>query len=109
MENKTEDEIRKRWELEAKEKEEAETTRPRKRPRQIENGPPGAAAVLGEVGFDTNILQELQPTQRGSKAKAKVPRTKRTTASRSAASRSRTGANTTDASNGEYMDVVEVD
>jgi hypothetical protein len=38
MENKAEDEIRKRWEAEAKEKAEVEQQRQKKRPRLIGNG-----------------------------------------------------------------------
>jgi hypothetical protein len=45
MENKAEDEIRKRWELEAKEKkDDEEQTRPRKRVRALEYGGSGEDA-----------------------------------------------------------------
>jgi hypothetical protein len=104
MENKSEDEIRKRWELEAREKQELENrviARPRKRLRELEYrgfaGDAGGLAPLREDGAitpcDSNDgFPSLEASERGNtKSQAKVPTRKsgRTTGTRVAAARAR--------------------
>lgn len=60
MENKTEDEIRKRWEVEAKDKQalEGDTGRPRKRLRELEYGAEISNARLLDNGLLTPVFDD---------------------------------------------------
>jgi hypothetical protein len=86
MENSVDDEIKKRWAQEAKDKQDAEGSRPRKRPREIEysgNGFMGALThrLLGNVALDPVGLEEAaaikarpkkKPVSRATRARGKV-------------------------------------
>ena len=96
MENPEEDEIRKRWENEAKEQEDRVSARPRKRPRQLEyaNGNMNTSNVrllknINSAPDDMSSLQFRDTTEAGSsnsKTKSKRPGG-RAVATRAAASR----------------------
>jgi hypothetical protein len=98
MENKTEDEIRKRWEQEAKDKagrEDEGQQRPKKRVRAIEY----SAQTIGDH-LAVGVLGEYGTTTRGRGAVAKKP-------GRAAAARSR--KKVTGIVEDEDDDVIEVD
>jgi hypothetical protein len=104
MENKYEDEIRKRWEMEASEKqgqEDHSVTRPRKRLRELENSTENNAPVSGILGRlwpsvsqeNTVIDENLAQTTSKGRSKARngnVSRTRNSNPTRAAAARSRT-------------------
>ena len=85
MENRIEDEIKKRWAEEAKDQQDAEGSRPRKRPREIEyngNGFMGALTHrllgsgalevgLGEAGA-SKAKQKKKPAGKATRARGKV-------------------------------------
>ena len=88
MENKTEDEIRKRWEQEAKEKSEREEElqqRPKKRVRAIEYSNRNGNSVLEESDMES-VLDAVTGNGRA-KAKGKGPAVKKT--GRAAAARAK--------------------
>lgn len=68
MENRIEDEIKKRWAEEAKDKQDAESSRPRKRPREIEYNTNGFMGALTHRLLGSGALD---PVAGASKAKAK--------------------------------------
>ena len=69
MENKTEDEIRKRWEVEAKAKAEQEEQRPKKRIRAIEYQDLGR----GPVDKSRAAAQKKSTRVTGGRGKTKAP------------------------------------
>ncbi|KAI4908410.1 hypothetical protein J4E90_009035 [Alternaria incomplexa] len=80
MENKTEDEIRKRWEVEAKERteQEAQQPRPKKRVRAIEyNNEEGVEDIFNELLLQEARTKKAAPKKRtgraaGTRAKGKI-------------------------------------
>lgn len=116
MENKYEDEIRKRWELEAKEKQDREergTARPRKRLREIENGNGDAGGVFEGIMGTSTVFQEVRRLDGGGSSSSKAKTTGRTKAParRVVASRAKSKATPkyAEESDEEYLEVLEVD
>lgn len=85
MENQVEDDVRKRWAQEAKDKQDAEGSRPKKRPREIEyngNGLMGAfLPLLGNGASGSMSLEEAgasraktkkKPAPRGTRSRGKI-------------------------------------